>query len=131
LIDVSNNTSPTYSPDGEWIAFASSRDAGSVFQFEIYKIRTNGSELTRLTYTDTTSEYTPSWSPNNKRIVFESKRTGNYEIWSMNADGSEVSQLTNNPADDQSPAWSPTGEWIAFNSKRDGNSNLKIGGGGG
>jgi hypothetical protein len=58
------------------------------------------------------------------RIVFVSSRDGNREIYSMNADGSDVRRLTNNPAPDYSPAPSPDGRRIVFVSERDGNPNI-------
>jgi Tol biopolymer transport system component len=59
----------------------------------------------------------------NGRIVFTSDRTGanpgsgnydDFEIWSMNADGSDLKQLTNRPGEDREPVWSPDGTKIAF-----------------
>ena len=41
------------------------------------------------------------------KIAFHSDRDGNYEVYDMNADGSDVTRLTDNPADDMAPAWSP------------------------
>jgi Tol biopolymer transport system component len=54
----------------------------------------------------------------NGRIAF-SKFVSDYEIYSMNPDGSDQTNLSNNPATDQSPAWSPDGTQIAFYSTRD------------
>jgi len=51
---------------------------------------------------------------------------GNYEIYVMNADGSAVINLTNNPTNDQMPAWSPDGMKIAFWSNRDGNNDIYV-----
>jgi Tol biopolymer transport system component len=63
-----------------------------------------------------------SWSPDGKMIVFHLHRDGeNLEIFIMNADGSNLTQLTDNLAYDGEPSWSPDGTRIAFISKRDGN----------
>ncbi len=62
----------------------------------------------------------PSWSPDSARIVFDSRRDGDFEVYVMNADGSSVEQLTDHDRIDWWPAWSPDGERIAFTSDRDG-----------
>ena len=60
---------------------------------------------------------TPSDSePGQSRIAFASNRDGNYEIYVMNADGSNQTRLTKSSADDRHPQWSPDGERIAFGS---------------
>ncbi len=68
---------------------------------------------TRLTVHDASDSF-PAWSPDGRRIAFESDRDGNDEIYVMNADGSGVTRLTDNDAIDRSPAWSPDGRRIAF-----------------
>jgi tricorn protease-like protein len=60
------------------------------------------------------------------RITFVSLRDGNNEIYLMNADGSGVTRLTNNPAIDYVPACSWDGTRIAFMSRRDGNNEIYI-----
>src|SRR5688572_15510070 len=55
----------------------------------------------------------PHWSPDGRRIAYQSNRTGNSEIYVMNADGSGVVQLTHTAAVDENPAWSPGGQHIA------------------
>jgi len=52
-------------------------------------------------------------------IVFETNRDGNWEVYSMAADGSTLLNLSNNPADDFAPVWSPDGSQVAFVSNRE------------
>ena len=65
-------------------------------------------------------------SAQTQKIAFSSKRDGNDEIYSMNADGTSQTRLTNNPASDYDPAYSPTAQKIAFTSKRDGNDEIYV-----
>ena len=58
------------------------------------------------------------------KIAFSSDRDGNWEIYVMNADGTNPVNLTNHPEGDLAPAWSPDGTKIAFSSDRDGNSEI-------
>lgn len=52
----------------------------------------------------------PAWSPDGSEITFDRDLGGvNFEIYLMNADGTGVRRLTNDPADDFAPAWSPAG----------------------
>lgn len=74
---------------------------------------TRGGELVQLTDGDD-SELAPSWSPDRRRITFQSNRDGNWEIYVANADGSGVRRLTNNDARDGEPSWSADGKRIAF-----------------
>src|SRR5512136_1094762 len=60
------------------------------------------------------------------RIVFASKRDENYEIYVMNADGTDQQRLTNNPSEDGRPAWSPDCSQIAFVSDRSGHFDLYL-----
>ncbi len=60
------------------------------------------------------------------KILFQSDRDGDWEIYVMNADGSDVVQLTYNSADDEYPVWSPDGKRIAFKSNRDGNFEIYV-----
>jgi len=54
------------------------------------------------------------------KIVFSSDRSGDWEIYVMNADGSSLSNVTNHPADDIGPSWAANGDRIIFASDRDG-----------
>src|SRR5882724_6848758 len=62
----------------------------------------------------------------NGKIAFASNRDGDSEIFTMNADGTNQLQLTNNVSADNTPAWSPDGKKIAFLSNRDGNGEIYV-----
>jgi dipeptidyl aminopeptidase/acylaminoacyl peptidase len=65
-------------------------------------------------------------APLTGRIAFESNRTGNLEVFSMNPDGSDVVNLTQNSAADFEADWSPDGSRIVFVSDRDGNNEIYV-----
>ena len=60
------------------------------------------------------NDWFPRWSPDGMRIAFLSNRDGNSEIYVMNADGSDVTNLTNSPGNELYPVWSPDGSRIAL-----------------
>jgi len=62
---------------------------------------------------DPADDIHPDWSPDGK-IVFSSNRSGNYDIYVMNFDGSGVKQLTNDPMDEVFPSWSNDGKKIVY-----------------
>ena len=76
---------------------------------EIHVINPDGSGQRRLTRNTVRDSY-PVWSPDGRRIAFES----NWQVWVMNADGSGQRRLTRNGARNFAPAWSPDGQRIAF-----------------
>src|SRR5215469_15985467 len=67
---------PVYSPDGEWILFASNRSGNS----DLWKLSTKTGELRRLT-DDPGHDWDPALTPDGKHIVWSSSRSGNLEIW--------------------------------------------------
>ena len=65
-------------------------------------------------------------SPHGNRIAFTSNRDGDYEIFVMDLDGTNLQQLTDNDDFDSSPAWSPDGSRITFMSDRNGDYEIFI-----
>ena len=93
------------------IAFSSYRDGES----KIFTINADGSGLVRVS-TSRFRDTRPAWSPDGTRIAFVRRTShSDHEIFVMNADGKEVTKLTNRPGSVESqPAWSPDGSRIAF-----------------
>lgn len=77
--------------------------------------------------TDHTREsFLPSFSPDGQKLVYQSDRTGNNEIWMLDVATKSERQLTNNMLADVAPDWSPDGRDIAFVSTREGKTQVWV-----
>lgn len=119
--NLTSDYSPAWSPDGALIAFASNRlSRGN----DIWVMNADGSNPVRITDIPGISEY-PTWSPDGSQIAFACtfgrvlpQGVGDFEICVVNADGTELVQLTDEEGESKLPAWSPDGKTIAFASNR-------------
>src|SRR4051795_4315755 len=103
---------PTVSANGKEIVFERASGSRNT-NYDIFKMRSDGSHKVRLTHTKHTDEYQPSFSPSGHRIVFERYLPGpGFEIFTMKANGSHVRRLTNNRARDVDAEFSPSGKRI-------------------
>jgi serine/threonine protein kinase len=84
-------------------------------------LRLSTTNLTNIqSVTDNDDDTAPALSPNGTQVAFMSRRDGNWEIYLVNADGSNLLRLTDDPAQDGLPTWSADGRVIAFVSSRGG-----------
>jgi hypothetical protein len=94
--------SPTWSPDGTRIAFASKRSGN----FDVWEMNADGTGAVNRTSDTAAEDQEPTWSPDGTKIAFASKRSGNFDVWVMNADGSSPANYTSaNPQEDYTPDW--------------------------
>ncbi len=87
-------------------------------------MNTDGSDPVNLSNDDFANDRFLSWSPDGTRIAFESDRIGDFEIYTMDIEGSNVVNLTDDFANDRCPPWSPDGSLLAFASDRIGDFEI-------
>lgn len=71
------------------------------------------------------SGHNPKWSPDGKRILLHARTNDNFDIWMIDADGTNLTQLTTDSADDIDASWSPDGAKVVFSSNREGTFKAK------
>jgi Tol biopolymer transport system component len=86
----------SWSPDSSKIAYVGSADGGSTFN--IFSVNADGSGDAQLTTSDT--DACPIWSPTNNKIAFISVRDGNSEIYTMDINGTNQTNISNNSDND-------------------------------
>lgn len=109
---------PTYSPDGDYIAFTSDKSGGD----NIWVMSADGDESWQVTYEDFRLLNSPTWSPDGDYLAarkhFTARRSlGAGEIWLYHKRGGQGVQLTERPNDQQDlgePAFSPDGKYVYF-----------------
>ena len=101
---------PELSPDGTQFVIRVQRRT----QDDIVVVQRDGTNFRDITNDRFFDRY-PSWSPDGKRIAFTSDRSGVYEIWTINADGTDLRQHSfDSPGASSFPQWSPDGSRMVF-----------------
>ena len=106
MTDGGYATSPSWSPNGQFLTFAWDRKygPGAPGGQDIYVMDIASKRWTQLTHDAGRNDF-PSWSPDGRHIVFQRERGHNVEVWSMLADGTEQHALTHG-GNDSMPNWS-------------------------
>ena len=123
ISDAPMERHPAVSASGRQLAFTSDKDGdGEIWLLSNFDevINTNAPpHATQLTRNDW-EEASPSWSPDETKITFQSDRRGNWDIFQINVDGSNDVPLTTYMANETNPKWAPDGKRILFVSDQSG-----------
>jgi tol-pal system beta propeller repeat protein TolB len=106
-----NSEYPSLSPDGLKLAFvvwSKKRDSSQIFVSDA-----DGSNWLPLT-TGSFYNWSPRWSPDGSKILFETKRDGERQVYVMHSNGQNQINLSNNKFLSHAPSWSPNGSHIAY-----------------
>ncbi|MFZ0451966.1 MAG: Tol-Pal system beta propeller repeat protein TolB [Desulfatiglandaceae bacterium] len=114
------DVSPAFSPDGKKMAFVSNRSGYP----QIYILDLEKGTEGRLTF-EGKYNTSPSWSSLG-RIAYTSKDRGLYNIVTIDPEGGDVRQLTENQGNNEDPCWSPDGHYLVFSSDREGQYHLYL-----
>jgi TolB protein len=112
---------PAWSPDGTVIVFT----RGIPGSAHLYTMHPDGGNVTPLT--DGEADVSPSWSPDGSRIAFRGTGSGGgTDILTINADGTDPKDLTNNGGFNFDPSWSPDGLALAYVSEVGGSQEVWV-----
>ncbi len=106
---TSNDRQPSFSPDGDWMAFSSDRSGN----LDIWSMSTKTGAIHPITH-DAAQDWDPCFSRDGKTLAWSSNRGGHFEIWTAAADGSGARQVTKDGVDAENPVFSPDGNWIVY-----------------
>jgi Tol biopolymer transport system component len=120
-----NSWFPAISQQGHRLVFARFQLDTNIYRMEVRPSTAERKPPTKL-IASTRDDANPYYSPDGKRIVFASNRSGNYELWVCDSDGSNPVQLTSFGYAAPWGGWSPDGKWIAFDSNLKGNWDVYV-----
>jgi TolB protein len=105
MTDQGYAVSPSWSPNGQFLAFAWRRNygPGAPGGWDIYVMDIASKQFIQLTHDAGNNDF-PTWSPDGRHITFQRGGNGREEIWTMLADGSKAHALTNTGGNSQ-PSW--------------------------
>ena len=122
---------PAFSADGKFVFGyqlweTDDEHYGHIVQLTVRSYSPDVIVEARSKFATTVIDSYPMMSPDGSSFAFHSNRTGDWEVYVANADGSKLRQITNVKGPDQCPVWSPDGTKIIFASERDSDPEIYI-----
>jgi len=122
-IKITNRTDsigfePTFSPDGQWMVFESHKlDEEENGVITKYKLDGTSGYIYMTPFGEDCKQ--PNWSAKGDKILYQKEENGQWDIWVMNADGSNKSKITNFAGSKTDAVFTNDGKYIIFSSEND------------
>ena len=120
---------PTWSPDGQWLAF---EQYGKTGNLDLFLLEVNHPENAPLQLTDDpAADFSPSWMAggSGRQIAFVSDRSGNNEIWIARLDNFKerfINASLDADSEDTHPVWSPDGLYLSWAKRNGGDASIVV-----
>ncbi len=102
----------TFSPDGNLLAFFARKNRGR----HLVVVNALKGKIIKSIPMDIEQQFSPSWSPDGRKIAFAGWQEGNFDIFEIDLETEEITNLTNDYIYDAAPAYSPDGKSLAISS---------------
>jgi serine/threonine-protein kinase len=118
---------PDWSPKGEALVYVGAAEDGTeirVLDLACLILNPDCSQPSRLLVPSGSKNLQPAWSPDGREIAFSSNRDGDFELYIIRVDGTNLRQITFNEVDDYAPRWSPDGRALVYHVQEASNSDI-------
>lgn len=111
-----------WSPDEKYVAVAAQRGARDALY--VLEVESGGVAFAHVPGLDALER--PDWSPTDARVVFTGMKNGQVDLYLMDVDGANLTQLTDDLFEERGPRWSPDGRTVAFTTDRPGSGGTDL-----
>ena len=117
---------PTISRQGNRLAYTQFLEDTNIWRLDLSGSAKDPGNAPTLFISSTWLDVEARYSPDGKKIAFTSKRSGNFQIWVCDSDGSKPQQLTDLASANGDPNWSPDSRYLSFDTRIRGNADIFV-----